>query len=149
MELAYLEALKAKEYNEVPVGAIIVNDNQVISTGYNLRENENCISAHAEIIAIQKAAKKLKTWKLNDCVLYVTLEPCMMCTGAIVQSRIKQVVFGAYEQKEIALNQLIFQIPDNKMIHQPAFIGGILEERCSKLIKDYFKDKRKNKVISI
>lgn len=142
MELAYQEALSAQKQGEIPIGAIIVRNNEVLSTGYNQRQTTNKITKHAEIVAIENAAQQLNTWKLEDCTLYVTLEPCLMCTGAIIHSRIKRVVFGAYEKKEIALSNLLFQINDQQLIHHPCFTGGILEERCSLLILNYFKNKR-------
>jgi len=143
MELAYQQALIAKTLDEIPVGAIIVNNNQVIASGYNYRETTNKITSHAEINAIEEAAKILHSWKLDECTLYVTLEPCMMCSGAIIQSKIKRVVFGAYENNEIALSKILFQTSDKEIRYHPTFTGGILEEKCSSLIIEYFKNKRR------
>ena len=141
MEIAYQEALKCLEKDEVPVGAVIVKDNEVISCAHNLRETTNLATAHAEILAIEEACKKLDSWYLDECTLYVTLEPCVMCSGAIINSRIKKVVFGAYESRWLALTS-IYQ-SEKPVNHRPEIIPGILEEQCSKVIKDYFKNKRK------
>ena len=141
MKIAYLEASKCLEKDEVPVGAIIVKDNQIISSSHNLRQTSKLATAHAEILAIEEACKKLDSWYLDECTLYVTLEPCVMCSGAIINSRIKKVVFGAYESRWLALTS-IYQ-SEKPVNHRPEIIPGILEEQCSKVIKDYFKNKRK------
>lgn len=141
MELAYLEALKAFYEDEVPIGAIIVRDHQIIASSYNQRENKNLSTAHAEITAIQKACHELNSWRLDDCILYSTLEPCLMCSGAIIQSRIKKVVYGASADKWISLNKLL-SLPKNNFNHIPEVQGGILEDKCTQLIKEYFKKKR-------
>ena len=140
MELAYREAEKCLAKDEVPVGAIIVRNNEVIARGHNLRETSNLSTAHAEIITINEACEKLESWYLDECTLYVTLEPCVMCTGAIINSRIKKVVFGAFEKRWLALTT-IYQ-SDVPVNHQPEIVSGILEDKCSKIIKDYFKQKR-------
>lgn len=141
MNLAYEEAAKCLEIDEVPVGAIIVKDNQVISSAHNLRETTKLATAHAEIIAIEAACRKLDSWYLDQCTLYVTLEPCLMCSGAIINSRIKRVVFGANESRWLALTS-IYQSA-KPVNHCPEITAGIMEEQCSKIIKDYFKNKRK------
>lgn len=141
MELAYQEALKCLEKDEVPVGTVIVRNGQVIARSHNLRETSQLATAHAEILAINTACQKLNSWYLDECTLYVTLEPCIMCSGAIINSRIKKVVFGASEARWLALTS-IYQatLPVN---HQPEIVAGILQEKCSTVIKEYFKNKRK------
>ncbi len=136
-------AAKAGEKGDVPVGAVIVKDGEIIATGRNRREEESDPTAHAEIEAIKDAAEKLGGWHLDDCELYVTLEPCPMCAGAIINSRIKRVVFGAYEPKsgscsaDSVIN--LFNLPYN---HTPEVYGGICEAECSAVMTEFFKDKR-------
>lgn len=141
MELAYQEALKCLEKDEVPVGAVIVRNGQVIARAHNLRETSQLATAHAEILAINTACQKLNSWYLDECTLYVTLEPCVMCSGAIINSRIKRVVFGASEARWLALTS-IYQATLS-VNHQPEIVTGILQEKCSIVIKEYFKNKRK------
>lgn len=141
MEIAYLEALKALDEDEVPIGAIIVKNDKIIARSYNQRENKNQAIAHAEISAIQKACTYLHSWRLDDCTLYTTLEPCLMCSGAIIQSRIKRVVYGASADKWLSLNKII-ALPDKNINHIPDIEKGILQEKCVQLIKNYFKNKR-------
>ena len=128
LKLAYQQALKAYNHDEVPVGAIIVKDNQIIARAYNQRETKQMVTAHAETLVIEKACKKLNTWRLDDCTLYTTLEPCIMCSGVIIQSRIKKVVYGASD--------------NNNFNHKPELISGVYDEACSNLIKKYFIEKR-------
>lgn len=141
MEIAYQEALKCLELDEVPVGAIIVKDGEIIARGHNLRQTLNLATAHAEIIAIEEACKMLNSWYLDECTLYVTLEPCVMCSGAIINSRINRVVFGAFEKRWLALTS-IYQC-DVPVNHQPEIVSGVIGDKCSKVITDYFKNKRK------
>ncbi|RHM60459.1 MULTISPECIES: nucleoside deaminase [Coprobacillaceae] len=140
MQKAYHEALKALKIDEVPVGAVIVRDGKIIARGHNQRESKNMATAHAETIAIQKACRKLNSWRLDDCTLYTTLEPCLMCTGVIIQSRIQRVVYGAHDTRWLAFDKIIHsQYPVN---HIPMVTKDILIDQCSKIIKDYFKQKR-------
>lgn len=144
MKLALTEAKKAFDLGEVPVGAVIVQDDIVISSAYNLREIEKMATAHAEILAIQKACRNLGGWRLPRCTLYVTLEPCPMCAGAIINSRIDRVVFGAYAFKAGSCGSIVnlFDIDYN---HKPIVIGGVLEDECVDLLKSFFKTLRENK----
>ena len=143
MELAYKEALKALKNNDVPVGAVVVLNDKVIARAYNKKEKKGRATAHAEVLAIEKANKKIGDFRLEDATMYVTLEPCIMCAGAIVSSRIKKVVYGASDPRFGACKSLI-NVFDLKLNHNVLLEGGILEEKCSKLIKDFFKELRKN-----
>lgn len=145
MIMAYKQAEKAVEKDEVPIGAVIVKDGKVLSKGYNLVENTNKATAHAEIIAIEKACKKLKSWRLDGAEIYVTLEPCAMCAGAIANARIKKVYFGAYERKSGCAESKYPVLTDNGLNHSAEYEGGIMEEECASLIKKYFSEKRKAK----
>ena len=144
MKEALKEAKKALKKNEVPIGAVIVKDNLVISRGHNLRETKMNSLNHAEIIAIDKACKKIKNFRLEDCDIYVTIEPCVMCAGAIIQSRIRKVIFGATDEKYGAVVSIaeMFNLKSN---HKVEFEQGILKEECSQIIKEFFKNLRKNK----
>ena len=144
---AIKEAKKAELLDEVPIGCVIVKDNKIISRGHNIRESKNNPVGHAEIIAITKASKKLNSWRLNDCELYVTIEPCIMCSGAIIQSRIKAVYYGAKDYKGGAFGSSIDVLKAENINHHPEIVGGVLEKECSELISRYFKNKReKNKL---
>jgi len=145
MNIAIKEALKAKAIDEVPIGCIVVKDDKVIARSFNKREKTQDPTGHAEIKTLQKASKKLKSWRLEDCDLYVTLEPCIMCSGAIIQSRIRRVYFGAYDPKGGAFGSSINVLDANNINHHPEIIGGVLEEECSNLLTNYFKEKRLNK----
>ena len=143
MSLALKEAQKALLEDETPIGCVIVKDDKVIARGHNKREIKNLVTSHAEIEAITKANKKLKSWRLVDCDLYVTVEPCIMCGGAIIQSRIRNVYYGAKDLKGGAFGSSINLLDANNINHRPNIIGGILEEECAIIIKNYFKNKRK------
>ncbi|HHT50813.1 MAG TPA: nucleoside deaminase [Eubacteriaceae bacterium] len=143
MKSAIKEGEKAYKAGEVPIGAIIVKEGKVIARAHNLKETKNNPTAHAEILAIQKAAKKLGTWRLEDCEIYVTIEPCVMCAGAILQSRIERLIFGAREPKFGGVASIVNILDNPKFNHRVEIIEGILEEECSRLIKDFFKDLRK------
>ncbi len=145
MKEALKEAKKSYEKGETPIGAVIVKDGKIIARGHNKRETKKNALCHAEIIAINKACRKLGGWRLFQCDMYVTLEPCLMCAGAIVQSRIKNLYFGAYDKKGGAVGSLI-DIPALDGITQVVSTeGGILEDECSKILKDFFKELRKTK----
>lgn len=136
-------AEKAASIGECPVGALVIDRNgQIIGEGFNVCEKENTAIAHAEIIAIQKAAQSLKNWRLNDCTIYVTLEPCPMCAGAIINSRLKRLVYGAFDENSGACASVIniFDFPFN---HKPLVRSRILEKECGLLLTNFFKDLRK------
>ena|SRR5690625_440605 len=145
MNLAIIEAEKAKEIGEVPIGAIIVYRDAVIAAGYNVRETTQSTLSHAELIAIQKANKKIGSWRLEDCTLYVTLEPCPMCAGAIIQSRIKRVVYGASDPKAGCAGTLMNLLNVNQFNHQADVTKGVLESKCSIMLRDFFRELRKRK----
>ncbi|MBM7606750.1 tRNA(adenine34) deaminase [Metabacillus crassostreae] len=145
MKMAIEEAKKAKELGEVPIGAVIVLNDQVISTAFNLREKEQRSIAHAEILAIDKACQELETWRLENATLYVTLEPCPMCAGAIVLSRIKRVVYGAADPKGGCAGTLMNLLQDERFNHQVDVLSGIEAEHCGKMLSDFFKELRTRK----
>lgn len=145
MSQALSLAHTAQSLGEVPVGALIVRDNSLVSTGFNTRELAQDPLGHAEINAIKGATASLKTWRLSDCTLYVTLEPCLMCAGALYQSRISKVVFGAYDPKAGALKSLYNLHEDTRLNHRYEAIGGILEGECSQIISTFFRGKRDKK----
>lgn len=142
MNLALKEAQKALLIDEVPIGCVIVKDDKVISRGFNHRESKKLVTSHAEIEAINKANKKLGNWRLEECDIYVTLEPCIMCAGAIIQSRIRNVYYGAKDFKGGAFVSSINVLDAENINHHPNVISGVLENECSKLISSYFKSKR-------
>lgn len=142
MERALEEARRAEEMDEAPIGAVIVRDGEVIARAHNTRETEKDPLGHAEIGAIRRAAEKLGGWRLLGCTLYVTLEPCPMCAGAIINARIPRVVFGAYDKKAGAFGTL-YDLAEGKLNHTPEVAGGVLEKQCADLLSGYFKNKRK------
>ncbi len=142
MTAALKEAQKAFLEDEVPIGAVIVKDGKIIAKAHNLREKRNIATYHAEIIAIEKACKKLNSWRLDDCELYVTLEPCIMCAGAILNARIKKVYFGAKEPKGGACQSRFDLLSSGALNWQTECIGGVMEEECSQIITDFFRKKR-------
>lgn len=138
-------AQQASLEDEVPVGAVIVYKDKIISCGSNKREQLQDPLAHAEILAIKAAADHLSSWRLEECTLYVTLEPCPMCLGAAVNSRIKRIIFGAYDPKAGACGSVMDFSSHPKLNHSIEVIGGVLENECGKLLADFFCEKRKNK----
>jgi len=142
MNLAIKEAKKALLIDEVPIGCVIVKDDKIIAKGFNKRETKNMVISHAEIETINKANKKLGSWRLVDADIYITLEPCIMCMGAIIQARIKNIYFGAYDYKGGAITSSINVLEAKNLNHKPNVYGGIMENECSLLIKEYFKNKR-------
>ncbi|MBS4197975.1 tRNA adenosine(34) deaminase TadA [Lederbergia citri] len=145
MRAAIEEAKKAREYDEVPIGAVIVLEGNIIAAAHNLRETEQNSIAHAEILAIEEACKKLGTWRLEKAELYVTLEPCPMCSGAIILSRIKKVVYGASDPKAGCAGTLMNLLQDERFNHQSEVVDGVLKEECGMLLSQFFRELREKK----
>ncbi len=145
MKQALKEAQKAYSKDEAPVGAVIVKDGVIISRGYNERQSKGDATLHAEMTAIRKACRKLGDWRLEDCEMYVTLEPCVMCAGAIVQSRIKKLYIGTADPKAGAAGSVISVVDVDGFNHRVEVEYGILEERCSSILKDFFRELRERK----
>lgn len=143
MKQALLQAKKAKEIGEVPIGCVIVQDGKVIGRGYNRRNTDKSTLSHAEITAIRKASKKLNDWRLEDCTLYVTLEPCQMCAGAIVQARVKEVVIGAMNPKAGCAGSILNLFTMKQFNHQVQITYGVCEAECSRILKQFFAGLRK------
>lgn len=141
MKKALILAKKAEKLDEVPVGAVIVKNGKVIASGYNKKEGKQNAILHAEIIAIDKACKKLKSFRLNDCDIYVSLEPCPMCAGAIIGARLKNVYFGAYDKKAGCFGS-VYNFADGKFNHAPEVFGGIMENESVELLQRFFRNKR-------
>ena len=139
MKEALKEAKKAYDKDEIPVGAVIVKDNKIIARAHNLKEGKNNAICHAEILAIQKACKKLGSWRLLDCEMYVTLEPCSMCAGALINSRIKKIYIGTDDGKTGACGSVLNLLEDYKFNHKIEVEKYILKEECESLLKDFFK----------
>lgn len=142
MQEAYKEALKAYGKDEVPIGAVIVKDSKIIARAHNERESRNDATLHAEISAIKKACRKLGTWRLNDCDMYVTLEPCVMCAGALIQARIRTLFIGAEDPKAGAVGSVIDVTGVEKFNHKINIVYGIMEEESSLILKQFFKKLR-------
>lgn len=145
MKLAIAEAKKAEAIGEVPIGAVIVHDGEVIGSGYNVRETTQKAGTHAELLAIEQANEHVGSWRLEDCTLYVTLEPCPMCAGAIVQSRIPRVVYGARDPKAGCVGTLMNLLQEERFNHQAEVTSVVLEEECSALLTNFFTNLRKRK----
>ena len=146
MQMALELAKKAADLGEAPIGAVVVKKStgEVVGKGYNLRETQKSPLAHAEIMAIDEASRKLGGWRLIDCEIFVTLEPCPMCAGAIINSRLERVVFGAFDAKAGSVGSVInlFDLPYN---HKPEVVSGVMQEECSKILSDFFKNLRNKK----
>ena len=143
MKEALRQAKKAEKLGEVPIGCVIVKDGKIIARGYNRRNTDKNTLAHAELQAIRKASKAVGDWRLEECTMYVTLEPCPMCAGAIVQARIPEVVVGAMNPKAGCAGSIINLLQMQQLNHQVRLQTGILEEDCQKLLKDFFKELRR------
>ena len=145
MKEAIRQAKKAAKLKEVPIGCVIVYDGKIIARGYNRRNTDKSTLAHAEIAAIKKASRVIGDWRLEDCTMYVTLEPCQMCAGAIVQSRIPTVVYGAKDPKGGCCGTIYNLLEEQRFNHQCEVISGILEEECGQLLSDFFRELRQKK----
>ena len=142
MKEALKEAKKAYKKLEIPVGAIIVKDGEIIARAHNIKEEKKDTTKHAEILAIQKASKKLDSWRLNECEMYVTLEPCSMCAGAMIQARLKKVYIGALDEKTGACGSVLNLLEDYKFNHQVEVEKDVLREECENILKSFFKELR-------
>jgi len=142
MRMALQQAQAAEADGEVPVGAVIVHGTQIVAAAYNQREMLNDPTAHAEMIAITQAAEALQSWRLEDCTLYVTLEPCPMCAGAIVQARIPTVVYGAADPKAGAVHSMFKLLNDARLNHRASVIAGVMENECGEILTNFFQQQR-------
>lgn len=145
MRMAIAEAKQAQILNEVPIGAIVVYQGQVIGRGHNMREKFQDVTYHAEMLAIMEACAALHSWRLEDCDLYVTLEPCIMCSGAIINARFKNVYYGAADPKAGAVDSLYQLLNDSRLNHQVKVHPGILGDECSQMLKDFFREIRRRR----
>lgn len=145
MMLALEQAKLAAQFDEVPVGAVIVKDGEVIASAANMKERQNCAIYHAEMVAIEEASRRLDNWYLDGCTLFVTLEPCVMCCGGIINSRIDRVVYGASDEKSGGISSVYSILSDGKLNHKPSVTGGVLEQQCSSILTEFFKRKRETK----
>ncbi len=142
LKKALVQAQKAYIQQEVPVGAILVFNNHILAEGFNLRETNEDPTAHAEIVALRKASKKLKSWRLEETTLYVTCEPCLMCAGALLQARVKRLVYGCSDIKAGAVTSLYRVLEDKRLNHQIVVQGGVLEKECRQLLQNFFRVRR-------
>ena len=142
MRLALREAERAMEHDDVPIGAVIVHEGEVLATGRNEREERQDPTAHAEVLALREAAEKLGSWRVLDSVLYVTLEPCAMCAGAIVLARVARVVYGAWDPKAGAAGSVLDILAEPRLNHRPVVAGGLLAGECALLLTDFFGSRR-------
>lgn len=145
MKEAIKQARKAAAIEEVPIGCVIVQNDKIIARGYNRRNTQGCTLAHAELIAIRKASRKLQDWRLEDCTLYVTLEPCPMCAGAILQARIPRIVIGTMNPKAGCAGSILNILQNQRFNHQVEQTEGILQQECQQMMQDFFQTLRRQK----
>lgn len=145
MQEALREAKKAYKKLEIPVGAVIVKNGEIIAKAYNIKEEKKDTTKHAEILAIQRASKKLGTWRLNECEMYVTLEPCPMCAGAIIQARLKKIYIGTMDEKTGACGSVLNLLEDYKFNHTVEVERGIMQQECESMLKEFFVQLREYK----
>lgn len=143
MRRALMQASIGARQDEVPVGAVIVKDGVIVARAHNEKEKKGCANEHAEMIAIRRACRKLGDWRLEDCDIYVTLEPCPMCAGALIQARIRKIYFGAYDPKAGCCGSMYNLPADKRFNHRPAVEGGILQQDCAQILSAYFREKRR------
>lgn len=143
MRMALQEAERARDEGEVPVGAVVIHGQRVIASAHNQREGLHDPTAHAEMIAITQAAESLSSWRLDDCTLYVTLEPCPMCAGAILQARLPLVVYGAHDPKAGAVHSLFHLLDDKRLNHATQAVSDVLAEPCGNILTEFFREQRK------
>ena len=146
MSEALVQAEGALCLNEVPVGAVVVHNGMVIGRGFNACLSQNDPTAHAEVVALRDAARHLQNYRLPECELYVTLEPCVMCAGAIFQARVKRIIFGAFDFKKGAAGSILNLFDHPQLNHHASIAGGLMEEKCVKLLKNFFKKRRRQKI---
>lgn len=142
MKAAIKQAKLGEKYDEVPIGVVIVKDGKIIARAHNQKEKKNCANYHAEMVAIEKACKVVGNWRLIGCDVYVTLEPCPMCTGAFINARVDNIYFGAFDKKAGCLGSVYNLMEDGKFNHKAGVHGGILEKECANILTEYFKGKR-------
>lgn len=145
MRAAIAEAHNAEAIGEVPIGAVVVHNQEILASGHNSRETSQNPLTHAEIIAISEASEKIGSWRLENCSLYVTLEPCVMCCGAIVMSRIPQVIYGAHDPKGGTAGSLMNLLEETGFNHRAEIVSGVLEEECGRMLTDFFKNLRQTR----
>ena len=143
MRAALKEALKAYKKGEVPIGAVIVREGKIVARAHNLREKRQVATAHAEILCIEKACKKLGSWRLDDCEMFVTVEPCPMCAGAVLNARMKKVYFGAFDRKGGAAESNFSILTSGVLNWSAEFVSGILKDDCERMMKEFFAERRK------
>ncbi len=143
MREALAEARKAYDMGEIPIGAVLVHEDQIISRHHNRREVDHDATAHAEVLVIREANAMLERWRLTGCTLYVTIEPCPMCAGAIINSRIDRVVYGSSDYKGGAVESLFNVLSHPNLNHEPQVLAGVLQDECSQIMKDFFKERRR------
>jgi len=145
MQIALREAQRAFELGEIPIGAVLVKGSEIIAMAHNTRESENDPTSHAEMIAIREGAKRLRNWRLKECTLYLTKEPCVMCAGAMINARLGRLVFGCRDERYGAVTSVYTILSDGRLNHEVPFVSGVLEDECSKILKEFFKKLRGNK----
>lgn len=146
MKITLAEAEKALSFGEVPIGAIVVHEEEVVGRGHNLRETNNDPTAHAEMLALREASRKLGGWRLTGADIYVTVEPCAMCAGAIVLARVDRLIYGAADPKAGACGSIFNVVEDERLNHRPEAVSGVLENECQAILKEFFEERRRQTI---